>query len=877
MSTRKLASASFANLLIPVSGLVVSPFLSRELGPDGRGLYAALTLPIVVCGWLGTFGLQDALSVHLRDGRLSKRDAAKVSLLAAVPLGLVGIGLLSALGLGVFAGNTALYAQFLTLSLLAPLHILANLLIGALTGAADVRGVNLVKVVPAMVRTVLVVFACLAFNLSAYGAGLLFVASTAPALVIGLHRLRTGPPAAEAAPIPVRSLVRYALACLPGVLAAISSARLDQIIGLPVIGARQLGYYAVAVSVAEIPMVIATAARTVLMGRPETADPRRATRSARLAVLASILTCGVLAASAPLAVPWFFGRPFGPAVLPTVILCAATILYTCVVLFTAALLVSERARWSSAALVSGSLVGVALLFALAPLGATGAALASLGGYSISAAVAGFVIRRAPHPYSLRMLTIPYGEEARSVYDKWFAAASGWLRRTGFETVGVGALLVLAWLRILVPALIQIFETGRPAFNSREATTPAAGNTVGDALSLAFLAVAAVLVVRGLWRRRVAHPGWLVVVVAPLAAIALSGLVNGEPPQIIWLALPLAAVAIWLRPPKLPVLATIGFLTGITAAGSMLLALIRPDLALLSGDAAGTKTVLVGGLLAGPYPHSNVLGLALALGLPFVLSIGNAVLRRGTLGVVLVALLWTGSRGSQVAAVVVLVTLLLIRRYPARTWLPALPLTIGLGLIVLVPLVTTDPDGFSRRGRIWQALLHRWAERPVLGRGPGYFQREPGLAAALGGQFTHGHNLMVQLLIVGGLVTVVLFAALLYLTWRQSAALVRAGQLAPVLFLIALVHVSWLEASHVATTLAGHLMWLPLFLIARLGLNLPHRGPPAEASQAEASQAEASQAEADDAEADDAGDRRGPIPLPRSPLDIPGFRRSTYPG
>src|SRR5205807_9836004 len=127
----------------------------------------------------------------------------------------------------------------------------------------------------------------------------------------------------------------------------------------------------------------------------------------------------------------------------------------------------------------------------------------------------------------------------------------------------------------------------------------------------------VLVARGLWRRRVAHLRWLAVAVAPLGAIVLSGLANHEAPQVIWLALPLAAVAFWVSPPRPAVLAVLGLLAGVTAGGSMLMALVRPDLALLSGDAAGAKRGFVGGLLAGPYPHSNVLGLALALGLPFV--------------------------------------------------------------------------------------------------------------------------------------------------------------------------------------------------------------------------------------------------------------------
>nr|MDT0656914.1 O-antigen ligase family protein [Micromonospora sp. DSM 115978] len=927
MSTRKLLSASFANLLIPISGLLVSPFLSRELGPDGRGLYAALTLPIVVCGWIGTYGLQDALSFHLRDNRLTRRAALTVSLISAVPLGLLGVGMLALLALFVFPGGADEHRQFLVLAWLAPLHILANLLIGALTGAADIRGVNLVKVLPALTRTALVVFACLAFDLDAFWAGLLFLASVVTGLVAGLVRLRPTPAKPDSfgepnppgerdtagtpdPPIPVRSLAVYAFACLPGVLAAISAARLDQVIGLPVIGARELGYYAVAVSVAEIPMVIATAARTVLMGRPGTADALRATRVARLAVLASVLACALLAAIATVAVPWVFGTPFAPAVPPTIILCAATTLYTCMIIFTAVLLANDRAARSSAALVTGSATGVALLLLLAPLGAIGAALASLGGYGVSTLLAAGALARTPGTPTLRMLTIAYREDLRLIV----AQARSFLGRlapsriprqnarsapsaatvtsgaptTGgtapsaalggrLGTIGVGALIVLAWLRLVVPHLVQVLSTGRPEFNAAHDTAPAAADTIGDLLSLAFITLAAGLAGHGLLRRRPHRLGWLVVVLAPVVAIELSGLVGGDRPGPIAAALPLAAVAIWLQRPAPRVLATFGVLGGVTAAGSILMALVRPDLALLSGAAAGAKGGILGGLLAGPYPHSNVLGLTLALALPFVAGVARPLTRRACAVAILVAALWTGSRTSQLAILAVLLCYALLtwsrtavtegrtaerpdtvgrawaigrawdigrasaigrawdigrawavgRASPVARWAVGVPVAAGALLTVAVPLLTTDADSFSERGRIWATLLDRWSERPLLGHGQGYFENRPDLAEELGGSFTHAHNVMVHLLVVGGLLTVTLFGVLLHLVWRRSMALLSAGLPAAELFLVALAQVSWLEASHLPTTLAGYAAWLPLILAARLGTDLPDRPPAAD--------------------------------------------------
>ncbi|MER7334947.1 MULTISPECIES: O-antigen ligase family protein [unclassified Micromonospora] len=848
MSARKLVSASFANLLIPISGLLVSPFLSRELGPEGRGVYAALTLPIVVWGWIGTFGLQDALSYHIRQGKLSARTAARVSLVAMAPLSALAVGLLTVLGFFLFP-DADQYREFLVLALFAPLHVLANLFIGALTGNSDINGLNLVKVVPAMVRTGLVIFACLAFDVNAYQAGLIFAGSVLAGLVFGLVRLWAAPDATtvEAAPprAPTGSLIRYALACLPGVLAAVSSARLGQIIGLPLIGARELGYYAVAVSVAEIPMVIATAARSMMMGRQASGDARAATQVARLAVLASAVACGMLALAAGFAVPLVFGTAFTPAVVPTIILCAATVLYACMTIYSAALLAHNRPAWSSTALVTGSLAGVVALLALAPFGAVGAAVASFIGYTVTMIIAAVGVGRVPELRSLRMLTVPYDDDVRLIRERvagmtarprqsevtghgptegtpavprdtsLVGRAVATYHRLGLGTVGVAALIILAWLRIVSAQTMQLLTAGRLEFNSRDVSGSAVADLIGDGLTLLYLLLAAGLAAHGVWRHRPTGYRWLAVALSALLAIELAGLVHGQTPGAVAAAFPLTAIAIWAQRPRTEVLGVIGVLAGVTALGSMLFAVVRPDLALLRGAAAGDKTVLLGGLLTGPYLHSNVLGLALALSVAFVFYLRHPALRWTSLVLIFGALIWTGSRTSQLAAAAVVGSYLVIRLFRGRSWPASTVFAAGALLVGVVPLITSDPASFSERGQIWSALLERWTESPLIGWGPEIFQ-DPAVTAEIGGQFNHGHNVMVQILVVGGLVALVPFVLLCAVVWKRAAALTADGQPAPLLFLVALAQVSWLEASHVSTTLTGYVTWLPLLAIALVG-------------------------------------------------------------
>jgi O-antigen/teichoic acid export membrane protein len=59
---RTLVLSSFAYLVVPLSALMTGPLLARSLGPEGRGLMAALLAPLALANVLFTFGVPDALT-----------------------------------------------------------------------------------------------------------------------------------------------------------------------------------------------------------------------------------------------------------------------------------------------------------------------------------------------------------------------------------------------------------------------------------------------------------------------------------------------------------------------------------------------------------------------------------------------------------------------------------------------------------------------------------------------------------------------------------------------------------------------------------------------------------------------------------------------
>ena len=89
--------SSIGNLALPLSALVTGPLLARALGPDGRGVMAALMAPISLANLMFTLGLPDSLAYHVARGRIATGPAVKIALIGGMLCGAVGaIGLLTA-------------------------------------------------------------------------------------------------------------------------------------------------------------------------------------------------------------------------------------------------------------------------------------------------------------------------------------------------------------------------------------------------------------------------------------------------------------------------------------------------------------------------------------------------------------------------------------------------------------------------------------------------------------------------------------------------------------------------------------------------------------------------------------------------------------
>jgi len=406
---KPLAKMAAGNIVGPLTAMVVSPILARSLGVDGRGVYAALTMAILMLGIVGTLGVQDGLAYAIAQRGLGARPAFRY-LWSTLPMASVAtMAAAGAIGFLLFRDEPGgVLKSFLILTLALPLQIAYNMAIGIATGSADVRGLNGARVAPTIVRAVVVVTLCLVTTVSPLTAATVLILSASVGVAWIRIRCRhdvnvvPGP----APDFPRAAMLRFSMTAFPGVLASVSTARLDQIIGLPLIGARQLGLYAVAVSLAELPMVIGTAARSALLGmKAQSVIGAEGQQLIRRVTGTVAVAAIVMALATWLLVPTIFGRDFTGVVLPALVLFGATIVYTVASCLSAALLALGNPSGQSRALLVGATASVGSLVGLRSFGATGASFASAFGYLVTAIMC-FTVLRRDHGFSLRGTVLP---------------------------------------------------------------------------------------------------------------------------------------------------------------------------------------------------------------------------------------------------------------------------------------------------------------------------------------------------------------------------------------------------------------------------------------------------------------------------------------
>jgi len=299
-------------VLIVVMNVATGIMTARLLGADGRGVYVAITLWPPLLAMLATAGLNSAVIFRMRKNPASADAVAGAALL----LGLGWSAVLIAAGAAVlplflsgYSPATVLFAQ---LCLAAVLVNATQIVIKqSFAGSGQYWFCNLTHLLPQLFHLLALVGIMLVVTVTAQDAALaLFISGAVAVLAVVPKFVRTLKPRFSAVRAELRELRSYSLRAAPSGLVAAFVLHSDRLVLIPLLSARELGFYAVAFSFSRVVQFVQPALQSILLshmsGQGEGA-PRVHDIACRFLIACLTVACVTLW----LAGEWLLGFAYG--------------------------------------------------------------------------------------------------------------------------------------------------------------------------------------------------------------------------------------------------------------------------------------------------------------------------------------------------------------------------------------------------------------------------------------------------------------------------------------------------------------------------------------------------------------------------------------
>ena len=380
-------------------GLITAPLQARALGPDGRGMLAAIMVPVSLAPWVAGLGLGVFAMREAARGRSSGELIGTIGAASMLPGAIV---VLLAVPIASFFsdGRDTVFTFLLIGLLLVPVALLADILWRVATGLEQWRRVIVVRLIPAVTSGVAIVVLYVLDSLTVSSSAIVLLTGGVLSIVPLVPILRTAAPLRFSRSLAAEGF-RFGSRAWITTLTSLANVRLDQLIMIRLVSARELGLYAVAATIAAFSASFTAALGTALFPRVAGGEVKLAARSLRTALAGVVSASILLALATPLLLSVLFGSRFDDAAPMVWILLAAGIpLAGLTVLrdvITSAGMPGSAARAELIAL----LITIPGIFVLVPsLGGVGAAIVSAAAYSLSFGYLLFVChRRFATPYS----------------------------------------------------------------------------------------------------------------------------------------------------------------------------------------------------------------------------------------------------------------------------------------------------------------------------------------------------------------------------------------------------------------------------------------------------------------------------------------------
>jgi O-antigen/teichoic acid export membrane protein len=342
--------------------------------------YASFTTAVLA------FGMTLSITHALLTERTDPREVLGVVLRFCAWLVVPSVAIAAVVAVFVLSGySTAGRVGAFVFVAVVPISVFQQCGIAFLTAEGALGALNVVRLAPLLLGAAGVVVLAALGELTLATYLVLTLAGSAITLALLVSRLGVRPARGGV----LRPQLRFGMRGYPGSLANFTNTSLDQVLIAPLLGPTDLGYYAIAVTVANLPLGLAQAlaARAISSVAAEAGglDGEKTGAMMRRGVVLGVVCTAAVAAVAPFLVPLLYGAAFDRVVSLCLVLMIGTVAVVVTTLAGPMLTIGGRPGANSIAQLISVVVTVVGLTTLLPsLGVMGAALTSAAAYWVRA-------------------------------------------------------------------------------------------------------------------------------------------------------------------------------------------------------------------------------------------------------------------------------------------------------------------------------------------------------------------------------------------------------------------------------------------------------------------------------------------------------------
>ena len=401
MLKRNISLVFSTNALMLCSGVVTSLLSAWALGPTGRGDLMVVLMWPAIFSMIAQVGLSQAYRFWIAKRPECVSALFSNAVIITLVMGFLTLGLAEWIIPHLIGDRSPEVLRLTRIYLLViPMHMLTDLSRGLLEGARRFTWVGASRLILFGVQLASYVVLWMLGQLTVASSSYTMLASIAASLVMTLIavwrelRPKWQPNLAE-----LGTTFRYGIRDYPGILTEFINWRLDLMMLVGTASSAALGLYVVALRLADITSTLAGSVGDALL--PEVAASKKAdeatrvvTRSLRLTLCAHLLILVPLWIAAPFILRFAYGEGFVAVTNVLRLLMFASVVWSAGAIVISGLNGLGHPGLSATARIAAAIVMVVALVVLLPSrGIQGAALASIGGYSVMFLVALFWLLR----------------------------------------------------------------------------------------------------------------------------------------------------------------------------------------------------------------------------------------------------------------------------------------------------------------------------------------------------------------------------------------------------------------------------------------------------------------------------------------------------